>query len=78
MAHISRSFIDISETRETGETREQGWVQIVHCMYTGAKAVKPLERHRFLITFENDEQRIFDVTPYLDTGIFSALKDDSL
>ncbi len=43
-------------------------------MYIGVKKVKPLDNYCLLLTFENSEQRIFDVSPYLDTGIFSELK----
>ena len=37
--------------------------------------VKPLEQYRLLITFDNKEQRIFDVTPYLSDSYFSPLRD---
>ena len=42
------------------------------------KFVKPLTKYRIQITFENDEIRIFDVSPYLDKGIFNQLKDVSI
>ncbi|MDR0313466.1 MAG: DUF2442 domain-containing protein, partial [Treponema sp.] len=29
------------------------------------------------LTFENNEIKIFDVKPYLDTGIFTKLKDEN-
>jgi len=29
----------------------------------------------FLLTFENDEQGLFDMKPYLDFEVFQALKD---
>ena len=44
-------------------------------MYIGAKAVEPLPDYRLLITFENGERRIFDVTPYLDKGVFRELRN---
>ena len=44
-------------------------------MYIGVKAVTPLKQYRLLLTFENDEHGIFDMTPYLDTGIFRELRD---
>jgi hypothetical protein len=47
-------------------------------MYIGIKDVALLPDYHLLLTFENDEQRIFDVTPYLDQGIFCELKDPSL
>jgi hypothetical protein len=47
-------------------------------MYIGAREVKPLPDFRLLITFENGEQKVFDVTPYLDLGAFRELKDREL
>ena len=44
-------------------------------MYIGAKDVKPLPGFKLLISFENGEQRVFDVTPYLDRGAFRDLKN---
>ena len=44
-------------------------------VYIGAKAVEPLPDYRLLITFENGERRIFDVTPYLDKGVFRELRN---
>jgi len=31
-----------------------------------------------LLTFEDGQKRIFDVTPYLDKKVFSALKDNAV
>ncbi|MDO8952131.1 MAG: DUF2442 domain-containing protein [Draconibacterium sp.] len=36
--------------------------------------VKPLDDFKLLIVFENGEERIFDVTPFLDKGIFTELR----
>ena len=48
-------------------------------MYLGVKAVEPRADYMLLLTFENDEQRLFDVKPYLDFGtVFRALKDPSM
>lgn len=44
-------------------------------MYIGAREVKALADYRLLVVFENEERRIFDVSPYLDQGVFRALKD---
>jgi len=45
----------------------------------GVKAVVPQDNYRLLLTFENNEQRIFDMKPYLDFGtVFKALKDPAL
>ncbi len=38
-------------------------------------AVVPLPESRLLLTFGNGEQRVFDVLPYLDKGIFVELKN---
>jgi hypothetical protein len=40
--------------------------------------VKPLPGFRLLITFENREQRILNMEPYLDRGVFRELRDTSL
>jgi len=48
-------------------------------MYIGVKAVVPQKNYMLLLTFENDEQRIFDMKPYLDFGtVFRALKDPAM
>jgi hypothetical protein len=47
-------------------------------MYIGAKQVKTLPEFRLLITFENGEEKIFDVRPYLGKGVFRELKDLNL
>jgi hypothetical protein len=43
-------------------------------MYIGVTAVSPLNNYMLLLTFENGEQRRFDVKPYLDKGLFRELK----
>ena len=47
-------------------------------MYLAVKAVEPLENYYLLLKFENDEERIFDVKPYLEIGKFKELKDENL
>jgi hypothetical protein len=37
-------------------------------------AVKPLKEYKLLITFDNMEERIFDVAPYLSDSFFASLK----
>ncbi len=39
------------------------------------KNVRPNEDYTLSIIFDNDEEKIFDVKPYLDQGIFVQLKD---
>lgn len=36
--------------------------------------VQPLDNYQLRLQFDNSETRIFDVTPYLDKGVFSQLK----
>jgi len=38
-------------------------------------SVEPGNDYKLIITFDNDEKRIFDVLPYLEKGIFSELKN---
>jgi len=40
--------------------------------------VKPLEQYRLLITFDNNEQRIFDVLPYLSDNYFAPLSNPTI
>lgn len=47
-------------------------------MYLAVKDVKTQANYRLLLTFENNEQRIFDVSKYLNIGKFQELKDRSL
>ena len=42
------------------------------------KTVAPLSEFRLLLTFDNAEERIFDVKPYLTRGVFAELADESL
>jgi len=47
-------------------------------MYLSVERVKPLEGYKLLIKFENGEERIFDVSPYLNIGKFAELRTLSL
>ena len=40
--------------------------------------MKALKNYELEIIFENKEIRIFDVKPYLETGIFKKLKDEKI
>jgi hypothetical protein len=44
-------------------------------MYLSVNNVKVLDDYELELTFENNETKIFDVKPYLDTGLFTKLKD---
>ena len=39
------------------------------------KTAEPLENYKLKIIFSNDETKEFDVTPFLNKGIFAELKD---
>jgi hypothetical protein len=47
-------------------------------MYLSVNKVKPLNDYKLELTFENKEIKIFDVKPYLDTGMFKTLKDKNV
>ena len=44
-------------------------------MYLSIVEVKPLDDFKLLLKFENNEDKIFDMKPYLDIGKFQELKD---
>lgn len=41
-----------------------------------AKSVKCLDGYKLLITFENDEKRVFDIQPYLHSGVYRSLQPE--
>ena len=47
-------------------------------MYLAVKDVKPLDDYFLLLKFENEEEKLFDVKPYLEFGKFQELKDQKL
>jgi len=47
-------------------------------MYLAVKDVKPLNDYLLLLKFENEEEKLFDVKPYLEIGKFKELKDETL
>jgi len=40
-------------------------------------SAEPLPHYKLKIRFKNDEEKLFDVKPYLNKGIFSELKDQA-
>ena len=44
-------------------------------MYFSVKKVEPTAEFTLILTFENGEKRVFDMKPYLNTGIFSELQN---
>ena len=47
-------------------------------MYKGVKKVKALPEYKLLLTFEDNIEKIFDLSPYLSKGKFAELKDENL
>ena len=47
-------------------------------MYLSIIDVKPLDNYKLFLKFENSEERIFDVNPYLEIGKFTELKNKKL
>ena len=39
------------------------------------KEVRPHQDYTLSLTFDNGEEGVFDVSPYLEKGLFSQLKD---
>lgn len=46
-------------------------------MNPSVKSVIAIDRYKLQLQFENGEQKVFDVSPYLDKGIFAELKNES-
>lgn len=47
-------------------------------MYFAVTEVTPLENYKLSLKFKNGEEKVFDMIPYLETGIFKELKDETL
>lgn len=47
-------------------------------MFFAVTDVQPLNNYMLRLTFKNGEQKVFDMKPYLETGIFKALKDEEI
>jgi len=46
-------------------------------MYWSVTKAKALDDYQLELTFETHEVKVFDVKPYLELGVFKALKDKS-
>lgn len=46
-------------------------------MNPDVKSVKAIENHILIIEFSNNELKAFDVTPFLEKGIFIELKNET-
>lgn len=42
------------------------------------RSARPLQDFKLDVEFVNGERKIFDVSPYLDSGVFRALRDRSV
>lgn len=42
------------------------------------KTVTILDNYQLLLRFTNDEEKIFDMAPYINKGVFNALKNVDL
>ena len=47
-------------------------------MYLSIIDVKPQEKYKLLLTFENGEKRLFDMEEYLKIGIFQELQNENI
>ena len=47
-------------------------------MYYSITKVTPLNDYLLHLKFKNGEEKIFDMKPYLETGIFKELKDETV
>jgi hypothetical protein len=47
-------------------------------MYASVTSVRPLDGYKLLLEFNDSEKRIFDISPYLNTGKFAELRDYSM
>ena len=47
-------------------------------MYFAVTEVTPLENYKLSLKFKNGEEKVFDMMPYLETGIFKELKDEAV
>ena len=46
--------------------------------YPTIKSVSVLDGHQLLVSFSNDEQRLYDVSPLLNKDMFSSLKNPAV
>ncbi len=44
-------------------------------MYAGITEVHATDDHKLILTFDNNERRLFDILPYLHIGRFAELRD---
>jgi hypothetical protein len=47
-------------------------------MYAAVVSVKPIDGYKLLLKFENGEERIFNISPFLNIGKFAELKNPAM
>ncbi len=47
-------------------------------MFFAVIEVTPLTEYMLRLKFKNGEEKVFDMKPYLDIGIFKMLKDETI
>jgi hypothetical protein len=47
-------------------------------MYFRVKSVQPLDNYLLRLTFADNEEKIFDMSSYLDHGLFAELRNESM
>lgn len=47
-------------------------------MFFSVTKVTPLDNYLLRLTFKDGEEKIFDMKPYLQTGVFRSLKDEKI
>lgn len=47
-------------------------------MFFAVTEVTPLKNYKLRLKFKNGEEKVFDMKPYLDIGIFKTLRDETI
>lgn len=47
-------------------------------MYFSVKDVEPQGDYTLILTFEDGKRKLFDMKPFLETGVFRSLKDQKV
>ena len=73
-AHLPCSSGELPSEEFARRKQEEKALEVRHY----AIAVEPMPDYRLLVTFDNQELRLFDVTPYLDHPAYRELKIPAL
>jgi len=44
-------------------------------MYSAITGVTPAEKHTLIVSFEDGQSRLLDMSPFLDFGVFKQIKE---